>query len=67
MLYLEKKCQVYIQNNLRAPPIALVKKWGKQLKFSAEEIQNVNENIQLRHQLGIFIDPKIIEIKKKFF
>lgn len=46
----EKKIEEYVKNNLRAPPILLVKKWGKNL--SAEEIQTVNDRIKWRGQLG---------------
>lgn len=46
----EKKVEAYVKNNLRAPPLVLVKKWGKDL--SAEEIQTVNDRIKWRGQLG---------------
>jgi hypothetical protein len=52
IIFTEKKCKDYIKNNLRAPSITLVKKWGKQLKLSDEDIKNVNSNLLIRHQLG---------------
>jgi hypothetical protein len=51
-MFTEKKCNDYIKNNLRAPSISLVKKWGKKLKLSDEEIKEVNSKLLIRHQLG---------------
>jgi hypothetical protein len=51
--YLLTKCQQYVQQNLRAPSKLLVTRWGKQLKMLPKEIEQVNEQLQLRHQLGI--------------
>lgn len=39
-----------MKNNLRAPPIFLVKRWGKNL--STEEVQTVNNRLKWRGQLG---------------
>ncbi len=51
---LEKKCNEYIRNRLRAPPIPLVKKWGRQLKMKSADIDKISGEIALRHKIGIF-------------
>jgi hypothetical protein len=56
---LEKKCLQYIKEQLRAPTKTLVTKWGKHLKLSADEINQVNDRLQIRHRLGT--------IKKKVY
>jgi len=48
----EKKCYNFIKNNLRAPPIPLVKKWGTKMGLSPQETASVNDRLLIRHQLG---------------
>ncbi len=45
---LEKKCNEYIRNRLRAPPIPLVKKWGRQLKMKSADIDKISGEIARR-------------------
>ena len=47
-----KKCQLYVEQHLRAPSKPLVRKWGKQLGLTPEEISPINDQLKLRHQLG---------------
>jgi hypothetical protein len=54
--HLLKKCQQYIQQNLRAPSKLLVMRWGKQFKMLPQEIEQIVDKLQLRHQLGIQFD-----------
>lgn len=49
---LRKKCKNHFDNNLRLPSKNLVVKWGKKLKLTTEEILQVNDQLNLRHQLG---------------
>ncbi len=49
---LERKCSEYVRNRLRAPSVALVKKWGRQLKMTDADIDRVSQHIELRHRLG---------------
>lgn len=49
---LENQCKSYIRNNLRAPSIPLVKKWGRKLGLSVEEVASVNDRLLIRQQLG---------------
>lgn len=52
MDHLKKKCKIYFDNNLRLPSKNLVVKWGKKLKLTTEDILQVNDQLNLRHQLG---------------
>jgi hypothetical protein len=49
---LKNRCTTFIKQNLRAPPIPLVMKWGKTLKIKKTDIQAVSDGLQIRHQLG---------------
>jgi hypothetical protein len=53
IFFVEQKCNKYIKQNIRAPPVSLIYKWGQQLKLSKDEIKNVNSNLLIRHRLGI--------------
>jgi hypothetical protein len=48
----EKKCNVYMRDNLRAPPWKLVLQWGRQLAMDPTEIKSVSDKLSLRHALG---------------
>lgn len=50
---LEKRCFQYIRINLRAPSASLVNKWGKKFGMTLDDIKEVNDQLQIRHQLGI--------------
>jgi len=47
-----KKCRLYIQDNLRAPPWRLVKHWGDNLKLSHQDTKHVSDQLSLRYKLG---------------
>ena len=49
---LKKRCLLYIRENLRAPSMRVVKQWGKRFGMSLEDIQEVNQNLLIRYQLG---------------
>lgn len=53
----EKRCQAYIRDNLRAPPWSTVQKWGNKMGLSSADIDTVNSNLLIRHQLGKPITP----------
>jgi hypothetical protein len=48
----EKKCQTYIRQHLKAPPKSLVTQWGKKMKLTRLEINQINDRLYLRHHLG---------------
>jgi hypothetical protein len=48
----EKKCQTYIRQHLKAPPKSLVNQWGKKMKLTWLEINQINDRLYLRHHLG---------------
>lgn len=49
---LEKKCQEYMRENLRAPSKKLVLQWGRRLNLTYDEINAVSSKLSLRQQLG---------------
>ena len=51
----EKKCKVYMRDNLRAPPWKLVLQWGRQLAMDTSEIKKVSDTLSLRHAIGKII------------
>ena len=51
----EKKCKVYMKDNLRAPPWKLVLQWGRQLAMDTSEIKKVSDTLSLRHAIGKII------------
>jgi hypothetical protein len=53
----EKKCNMYMRDNLRAPPWKLVLQWGRQLAMATAEIKDVSDKLSLRHALGLEIPP----------
>ncbi len=48
----EKKCNVYMRDNLRVPTWKLMLQWGRQLRMDTSAIKNVSEKLSLRHALG---------------
>lgn len=53
----EKKCNNFVKDNFRAPPRALVFKWGKKLKLDFKTIKEINDNLLIRHRLGKIAPP----------
>lgn len=51
---LKRKCDNYIKMTLRAPPLSMVTRWGRQFKLTTKEIMQVSDSIVLRRQLGKF-------------
>lgn len=51
-MFLANQCQGFIKTYLRAPPKLLLRKWGKKLKLNPDEIQEVDSQLTIRHQLG---------------
>jgi hypothetical protein len=49
---LEKKCDAYIRDNLKAPSLKLVMQWGRQLHMDPSTIKDLSARIKLRHALG---------------
>lgn len=49
---LEKMISHYINTNIRAPPSSLVHQWGKELNILKNDIENINNKLLIRHQLG---------------
>jgi hypothetical protein len=49
---LEIKCERYMKDNLRAPPQALVRQWGKQLKMAPVDVEHISDRLKLRFALG---------------
>ena len=54
---LEKKCDAYIRDNLKAPSLKLVMQWGRQLHMDPSTIKALSARIKLRHALGISQPP----------
>jgi hypothetical protein len=56
---LEKKCDAYIRDNLKAPSLKLVMQWGRQLHMDPSTIKALSARIKLRHALGISQPPPV--------
>jgi hypothetical protein len=56
---LEKKCDAYIRDNLKAPSLKLVMQWGRQLHLDPSTIKALSARIKLRHALGISPPPPV--------
>jgi len=63
---LQQKCAQFVEQNLRAPPLSLVHNWGKKLKLSSQQIEKVNKNMLIRHQLGKNLIKKMYFFNKFF-
>lgn len=48
----EKKCHLYMRENLRVPTWKLMLQWGRQLSMKKPDIQHVSDRLSLRHALG---------------
>lgn len=53
---LEKRCLQYIKDNIRAPSLSIIKRWGQKLKVPANEINDVSQQLKIRHQLGKYVE-----------
>ena len=53
-----------MRDNLRAPPITTVIKWGKQLGMTRQASESVSDALGLRHQLAR--DPGILSNTKSY-
>jgi len=51
-IYIERKCNEYIRDNLRVPSREIVYRWGKQLKINRPEVKSISDRLWLRHRLG---------------
>jgi hypothetical protein len=59
------KCHNYIKENLRNPPSALIKKWGRTAGLSAADINAFKQRLPLTFKLGRVIIPNKCNTKIK--